>query len=59
MNTAQELRAVRRIRWKQRKRLPMTDREWIVLAYSPFGTAAYCRCKVHVQVQSDGARKVR
>ena len=59
MNTAQELRAVRRIRWKQRKRLPVTDREWIVLAYSPFGTAARCTYTLHVQVQSDGTRKIR
>ena len=59
MNTAQELRAVRRIRWKQRKPLPLTAGVWVVLAYSPFGTAARCTCKVHVQVQSDDRRKVR
>ena len=44
MNSAEELRVVRHIKWKQRKRLPLTLQEQTILAYSPYGTANACTC---------------
>lgn len=45
MSTEEERRVVSEIRAKLDRGLSLTDREQTILAYSPYDTAADCRCK--------------
>jgi hypothetical protein len=44
MTTAQEKAAVQEIRQKRARGEKLTQREWNILAYSPYGTAGGCAC---------------